>query len=100
MSTLTITEFQGVGKQASSDQQAATLLSATTQKVTFTGAVGFSAPLQVGTTLVRLFSDAACAVKMAATSASAASTDLPIASGSPEYFAATGSVVISAISYS
>ena len=71
MSTLTIVEYQGVGKQPSNDIQAPMLPYITIQKVTFTGAAGYSAQLGATTQLVQLMTDGQCNVIPSTTSSAA-----------------------------
>jgi hypothetical protein len=68
MSTLTVVEYQGVGKQPSNDIQAPMLPYITIQKVTFTGTAGYSAQLNANTQLVQLFTDGQCNVLASTTS--------------------------------
>lgn len=90
MSTLSIIEGQGVGKQASSDQQAMTLPVVAGQAVTFSGTPGYSAATNANTSLVRLYADATCTVLASTTSsasvASGTVTGIPLVSSTIEYF--------------
>lgn len=101
MSTLYIVEGQGTGKQATGEQQAMLMPYITIQRVTFTGAAGYSAALNANTSLVRIWTDAQAAVKASATSSAAvASNDMPLAALTPEYFAVPtgGGIYFSVIS--
>ena len=88
MSTLTIIEGQGIGKQPSNDIPAMMLPFTTIQRVTFSTTAGYSAATQSSTGLVRLWADATCTVL--ATLASSASvgslSGIPLVSSTPEYF--------------
>jgi len=88
MSTLNIIEGQGVGKQASSDQQAMLLPYITLQNVTFTGTAGYSVALNANTTLVRLWADAECTVLPSTTSSASvgSATGIVLATDTAEYF--------------
>ncbi len=104
MSTLTIVEGQGVGKQASSDQQAMLLPHIAIQRVTFTGTAGYSAALNANTSLVRLYVDANCSL-LASTTSSAAVTSLTginLVSSTVEYFSVPigGIIYFSAVAIS
>jgi len=68
MSTLTIVEYQGIGRQPSGDIQAPMLPYLTIQKVTFSGAAGYSARLSEATQLVQLMTDGQCNVLPSTTS--------------------------------
>lgn len=88
MSTLTIVEGQGVGKQPSNDIQAMMLPFTTLANVTFTGTPGYSTGTQSSTGLVRLYADASCAVLASITSSASVTslTGLPLVSSTAEYF--------------
>lgn len=89
MSTLTIIEGQGVGKQITGEVQAMMLPFVTLQKVTFTTTAGYSAAVNSNTGLVRLYADATCSVLASTTSSAAVTsvTGIPLVSSTPEYFA-------------
>lgn len=95
MSTLTIVEGQGIGKQQSGSQQAMMLPFITIQRVTFTGTAGYSAALNRNTTLVRIYTDANASMIVGASSASVGSlTGVPLVASTVEYFSvAAGSAV-------
>lgn len=102
MSTLQITEGQGIGRQSTGEQQAMTLPLIGTQTVTFTGTAGYSAATNAKTTLVRLFSSAQCAVvaDIVSSSSVGSSSGFILAANTPEYFAVSGGIYFSVISNS
>jgi len=88
MANLYITEFQGVGKQSTSDQQAALQPAITQQKVSFTGTAGVSAALNANTTLVRVTVDGIASIRFSALSTDLATVSYPrMAADTVEYFA-------------
>lgn len=89
MSTLTIIEGQGVGKQTSGDQQAMMLPFITIQRVTFTGTAGYSAAVNSNAGLVRLYADANCTFLGSITSSASVGSlsGVPLDASTPEYFA-------------
>lgn len=88
MSTLTIIEGQGVGKQVTGQQQAMMLPYVALQAVTFTTTPGYSAAVNSNAGLVRLYVDASCRV-LASTVSSASVTSvtgIPMTASTVEYF--------------
>lgn len=101
MSTLTIVEAVGVGKQASGDIQAMMLPYITIQRVTFTGTAGYSARISPNANLIYLYVDANAAFTATANSSgTVASTDFPLVSSTGMYFGVNpvGSTYISVVS--
>ena len=97
MAVLKIAEFPDVGSSQAGQRLAALPLDkVTNQSVTFSTSTA-SAALKSSTRLVRLVSDAACAVKVGATATSA---DTPLQAGVEYDFtvdASSGTVVIAAV---
>ena len=88
MSNLYITELQGVGKQSTSDQQAATQPAITQQKVAFTGTAGVSAALNANTSLVRITVDGIASIRFSTAASDLATTSYPrMAADTVEYYA-------------
>lgn len=103
MSTLTIVEGQGVGKQSSGDIQAMMLPYITIQRVTFTGTAGYSAKINSNANLVYLYVDANAAFSATpGSSGSVASTDFPLVSSTGMFFAVNpvGSTYINVVARS
>lgn len=103
MSTLYILEGTGVGKTGASDIQAMMMPYVALQKVTFTGAAGYSAKLNTGTTVFRVWSSDNVSLEISTTqSASVGSANIVLAASGAEYFACApnSGLYISAISYS
>lgn len=88
MSTLTIIEGQGVGKQTTGEQQAMMLPFITIQNVSFTTTPGYSAGTNPNTSLVRLYTDATCTVLASTTSSASVGSvsGIVMASSTAEYF--------------
>jgi len=101
MSTLTIVEGQGVGKQGSSDQQAMLLPFITVQNVTFTGTQGSSLALNANTSLIYVVPSANCAIGAIVGSAGSvgSTTGFPLVASTGMFFSVPtgGSIFITAV---
>lgn len=97
MSTLTIVEGQGVGKQASGDIQAmAVPFTADVATVTFTTTAGYrTTATSTKTNVVYVYTDAACSILPSA-AASAAVTSVngfPMVASTGQYFSTNGAPI-------
>lgn len=100
MATLNITEITDVGQNYVIGGPVAKIKSVTMQNVSFTTSQGRSSAVGTSCRLVRLFADAACAVKIGGSTVAAATTDVTMAASTPEYFLIDGGDYISAIAFS
>lgn len=87
MANLYITEFQAQGRDTHGDTMpAAQMPPIAQQTVAISGTSAQSAAINRGTTLVRICSDVACYIEVAADPTAAAATSMRMAADSPEYF--------------
>jgi hypothetical protein len=106
MSNLYITEYRGVGTNASADNgmsvQAAKAPALAEQKVSFTGTPGLSAAFGANTRLVRIHVDGIASIRFsradaAGAGSNAAVTNKRMAADATEYFAVDPGMFVSAI---
>lgn len=97
MATLKVTEGAVSGMQNPVLAQVMKLKGVTQNPVTFTGTAGVSAAFQSTTRIIRVVSDANCAVKVGASDVAAVATDTQLQAGKEEYFFVDGGDYISAI---
>lgn len=97
MATLKVTEGAVSGMQSPVLSQVMKLKGVVQNPVSFTGTAGRSAAFASATRIIRVVSDANCAVKVGASDVMAVATDTPLQAGKEEYFLVDGGDYISAI---
>lgn len=97
MATLNITEISETQMNKVTQGMVAKVKGATMQNVTISGTSAASSAFASTTRMIRVFADAACAIKIASSSPTAAATDVRIPANSPEYFDVDGGDYIAGI---